>query len=602
MALLRHSHGARSESAAGWRLHVLSTLNASIAKLQGDEANVFNARPALAAEPFFLPRPGRRVMNSESRPAAAGSSVDVVCGDRQRTLQIGPQTSVRHALDTGELRVRAACGGLGTCGACLITVLEGDFNPPTMAERQKLLPEDLAQGRRLACQLYARGPAKLSLEHPAPESVWKSLDSACRLCTAGNPALGDYPFGVAVDLGTTHIRLSLWQRQTGRRIGSRIGINPQLAHGADVLTRLDAERLAPAQSRVLAGEARKAVIEGIRDILSRDLGEIAPILAQIGKVLIVGNTAMLSLICGASGDSLYDPVNWQVPIACIPDDAAAWRDSWRMPHADIEIGQPLAGFVGSDLLAALIAADITAQPAPAILADFGTNTEIALWDGSRIWATSVPGGPAFEGVGIRNGIGAEAGAIHRVEPGAGISRLHTLDAAPARGFCGSGFIDAVALLLAEGLLKPSGRFAAPQPAAGLRLDPDNPRTAIFASDIDIFQRAKASTAAAMAQLAVFAGLDLARLDSFWICGSFGRHLQLSAAIRLGLLPALSPARFRLLADASLAGCEKLLLAAEPGKFKAEITQRIEVVNLGGVVEYENRFIDHLRLQPIGATE
>lgn len=541
-------------------------------------------------------------MSADNRPAPAEPVVSVVCGDRVRMLPADPQTSVRHALDTGDLRVRAACGGLGTCGACLITVLEGEFNPPTLAERQKLLPEDLAQGQRLACQLYPRGPAKLYLEHPAPDAVWKSLDSSCRLRAAGNPALADYPFGVAVDLGTTHIRLALWQRQAGRRIGSRIGLNPQLAHGADVLTRLDAERLAAADSRVLAGEARKAVIEGVRDILSRDLGEITPILAQVGKVLVVGNTAMLSLICGTSGDSLYDPENWQAPIACIPDDLAAWRDSWRMPHADIEIVQPLAGFVGSDLLAALIAADITAQPAPAMLADFGTNTEIALWDGGRIWATSVPGGPAFEGVGIRNGIGAEAGAIHRVEPGAGSPRLQTIDAAPARGFCGSGFIDAVALLLADGAVKPSGRFAAPQAATGLRLVPENPRTAIFASDIDIFQRAKASTAAAMAQLAEFAGIDLASLDSFWICGSFGRHLHLSSAIRVGLLPALSRERFRLLADASLAGCEKLLLAPDPGKFNTGIAQRIRVLNLGGVVEYENRFIDHLRLQTFGATE
>lgn len=541
-------------------------------------------------------------MNADDRSAAADPLVSVVCGDRMRTVPADPHTSVRHALDTGDLRVRAACGGLGTCGACLITVLEGEFNPPTLAERQKLLPEDLAQDRRLACQLYPRGPAKLYLEHPAPDSAWKSPDSACRVHAAGNPAMGDYPFGVAVDLGTSHIRLSLWQRQTGRRIGSRIGVNPQLAHGADVLTRLDAERLAAAESLILAGEARQAVIEGVRDILSRDLGEITPILQQVGKVLIVGNTAMLSLICGAGDDSLYDPANWQAPIACVPDDLAAWRDNWRMPHADIEIVQPLAGFVGSDLLAALIAADITALPPPAMLADFGTNTEIALWDGGRIWATSVPGGPAFEGVGIRNGIGAEAGAIQRVELDEGFLRLQTIGAASARGFCGSGFIDAVALLLADGVIKPSGRFAAPQPATGLRLEPDNPRTAIFASDIDIFQRAKASTAAAMAQLAEFSGIDLASLNSFWICGSFGRHLQVSSAIRLGLLPDLSRGRFQMLADASLAGCERLLLAPDPGKFTTGIAQRIRVVNLGGVVEYENRFIDHLRLQPFGVTE
>lgn len=548
-------------------------------------------------------------MPTVSAPIAAANPageedtiVTVRSNDQVLQLQPATDTSIRLALDTTELRVRAACGGLGSCGACQIQTVSGHFNPPTLAERQKLLPEDLANGIRLACQLRAQGGCELYLENPAPHAEWKSLDTLQRHSAPGNPAIVKQVYGVAVDLGTTHIRLSLWNRQSGRRIGSRYSINPQVARGADVLTRLDAERLDEQASRRIGQQARAAIIGGIRDILSRDMGEITPILDQLGKVLIVGNTAMLTLICGNSGDSLYLPENWQSPIACRPSDANEWRRSWRTPHADIDIAQPLAGFIGSDLLADLIATGIVEQQQATLLADFGTNTEIALWDGNRLWATSVPGGPAFEGVGLRNGLTAETGAICRVSKPADRWELQTIGSAKPRGFCASGFIDAVALLLAENRLKPSGRFAEPPASGGYRLQLENPHTAIFASDIDIFQRAKASTAAAMAQLLAFAGLTVNDLDTLWICGSFGQHLQLDSAVRVGLLPAIDPGRVRLLANASLAGCEALLLSPTGDSLLADIVGKSRVVNLGGNFEYENRFIDNLRLQPMCLTE
>ncbi|MDD2761324.1 MAG: ASKHA domain-containing protein [Methylomonas sp.] len=543
-------------------------------------------------------------MNDDiSNPTPEPVSIKVFSDKLSLVLTLPVGSNVRQALDCTELRVRAACGGLGTCGACLIRVVEGRVNPPSLAERQKIPPDDLARGVRLACQLRAETGAELYIDNPAPPSEWKSLTmpEAFRP-THGNLALSDYVYGVAVDLGTTHIRLSLWNRQTARCIASRYSINPQVAHGADVLTRLDAERLDEEDGLRIGLEARKALIEGVRDILSRDMGEVGPILKQVGQVVIVGNTAMLMLVCGDSGESLYRLDNWQRPIECLVDDVDAWRRAWRMPNAEIKIAQPIAGFVGSDLLADLFATQLTEGAFPALLADFGANTEVALWDGKRVWVTSVPGGPAFEGVGMRNGLTAETGAICRVRKLEAGWRLDTLCDTPARGYCASGFIDAVALLLEEGQLKPSGRFAKAQPEGGVFLDPNNWRTAIYGGDIDIFQRAKASFAAAMMQLFGFAGLALEQLDTLWICGSFGHYLDLNNAARVGLLPAIDPARVKLAANASLAGCEKILVEPGADRALAAILNKVKVVNLGGVFEYENRFIEHLRLQPLSALE
>ncbi|MGZ8907336.1 MAG: ASKHA domain-containing protein, partial [Methylobacter sp.] len=194
------------------------------------------------------------------------------------------------------------------------------------------------------------------------------------------------------------------------------------------------------------------------------------------------------------------------------------------------------------------------------------------------------------------------GAVCRVSKDDGQWRLQTLGEAPARGYCGSGFIDAIALLLEEKLLKPSGRFAEPQPGGGYLLDAENPRTAICPADVDIFQRAKASTAAAMIQLLVYAGLKADDLQTLWICGSFGQHLDLDSAMRVGLLPVVDQERVRLLANAGLAGCEKLLLDPDAQALLNDIVSRARVVNLGGIFEYEERFIDNLRLQPVLTTE
>lgn len=548
-------------------------------------------------------------MSNESAPSSESvlHTLSVQSDDCVLQLDIPEHKCIREALDLTRLRVRAACGGMGSCGACLIKVVEGQFNPPTLAERQKLMQEDLAEGMRLACQLHPRSHGNLYLQHPAPQSQWKSIDlSDTKREFVCNDTSTSFPYGVAVDLGTTHIRLSLWHRPSGRQIANRIGINPQVAYGADVLTRLDANRLSTNDNQQLLNTARGAIIDGIRDILSRDMGEITPILKQMGKVTIVGNTVMLTLVSGQDSNALYDLKNWHQYLACLPRDHEAWRRQWRMPNAEIEIVQPLAGFVGSDLLANLLATEFIRQPSPKLLLDLGTNTEIALWDGKTIWVTSVPGGPAFEGVGMHNGLAAEVGAIHKVTQVGGASadgatdswRIFTLGNAPVRGFCASGFIDAVAVLLQENHLKPSGRFAKPQTEQGFRLQGDSRFSAIYASDIDIFQRAKASTAAGMAQLIRFSELEFSDLEELWICGSLGQHLDVDNAVQVGLLPDMDRNKIRCMSHASLIGCEQMLLNPNADKALADVLQKAKLINLGEVDQYEQLFIENLRLQPL----
>lgn len=519
--------------------------------------------------------------------------------DGERHLAALAGQSVRDLLDTTDLRVRAACGGTGGCGACVVRLIGGDVSPPTVAEYMKLSPEERAAGARLACQLRLRGDAEVLVDQPAPPSQWRSIVAENlvpeAVCRADLPA---HRLGVAVDLGTTHIRVALWDRQRGKRIATRVGPNPQSAFGADVLNRLAAALASPTRADELAKLARHAIVQAIRDILARDVGEVTPMLAEIGQLIVVGNSAMLALLTGRGGEALLDPANWQRPIDYQPADPDAWRELWYLPHAEILLPAPVAGFVGSDLTADLVATDLTGGPDGSLLLDVGTNTEIALWDGRHLHVTSAPGGPAFEGVGIRHGMPAEPGAIHGVRPVGDGYACATVADRPARGYCGSGLVDAIALLLANGTLKPSGRFAISPGPEGYRLDPDNPRTAITGLDVDAFQRAKAATGAAMAQLLAQAGMGWSDLRRLCVCGAFGHTLQVGHAQALGLLPPIDPGLIELHADASLAGCETALLSVEGARRFAALAPTMNLINLTLVAGYEDRYIDHLRLRPI----
>lgn len=517
------------------------------------------------------------------------------------TLRVdyAPGLSVREILDTTAWRVRAACGGSGACGACQIRWLTGPVNPPALAEYLKLTPDDRAAGLRLACQARPQGNAEIALDHPAPPSHWQSLPPEDLMPGPGpRPDWQEPPLGLAVDLGTTHIRLALWDIRLGKRIATRRGPNPQGMFGADVLNRLEAARTYPDKAAELMELARHAILEATRDILARDVGEVSPMLAEIGRVRIVGNTAMLALLGGHGYVGLLDPDNWERPLDCTPREGESWWAAWHLPQAEVALVPPVAGFIGSDLLADLLAADFQSAPPGSLLLDVGTNSELALWDGQTLRVTSVPGGPAFEGTGIRHGMPAEIGAIRKVGTAHGQTVLEVIGGGVARGYCGSGLVDAIALLRRTGLLRRSGRFAVSPGPDGHPLDPHLPASAITGADVDLFQRAKAALAAGMATLLAEAGMvwqDLARVT---VCGAFGHTLDPVNAQELGLLPPVPPERLVFQADASLAGCEAILLNPEADTHLATLAGRILCINLANSPAYDDLFLEHLPLGPM----
>lgn len=532
-------------------------------------------------------------------PKSCKLTVVSPAGERHLPLEAGE--SILDALARSGIALPTHCGGSGACGLCRIQ-LEGDSaSPMTQTEYRHIDPAQLQQGQRLACQVRPRQDVRIGLMAIGKSPRWQPMEKqalppAQDRTTAAHRSTGQR-YGIAVDFGTTRIRLSLWDRHRRVRLGAVNGLNPQMRFGSDILQRLTAAVQSPDASRQISRISGRALATGISDLASRH-GLDAD---QIAQVTVVANTAMLALLTGKGGDKLLLPEYWKQPIACLPDDISALKKLWEIePETTFDLIPALGGFVGSDLLAAVLAAGLDRSVENKLLIDFGTNSEIALWDGQRLWVTSAAGGPAFDGCGIRCGMPAEPGAIYRIGQNSARSgyRYKVLGDSSPKGLCGSGVIDAIALLRATGRLAVSGKFNACCRQEDLCIAQGVPEITIAKEDVDVFQRAKAAIGAGIVSLLDEAGISFEDLRRVFVCGAFGRHIHIENAKVLGLLPDIPASRFEIFANAALVGSERLLLSENGQKELSPIRLRSHLIGLVESDSFETHFINHLYLQPM----
>lgn len=540
--------------------------------------------------------PGLKKVQGEMK-----KKLGVTLAEGEAQLFFSPGKSVREILDTTNLPLRSLCGGVGACGQCRIRIEDGEVNPPTATELQRLGRELLGQGVRLACQVRPWHDLRLSILTPVPESNWRSLDDDDGPLAGNEPRQGMLPagkeYGVAVDLGTTQIRLSVLDLATGQRLAGRSGLNPQARFGADVLTRLLAAAESESAAAEVGGVVRQAIGQALSDLICRE--GLLP--TMIAKLTIVGNTAMLCLLSGRNHRLLLLPEYWMREVKCQPADTRAWCTDWGLEtETPVEVVAPLAGFVGSDLLVGVLATGLCTGPPGSLLIDFGTNSEMALWDGETLWVSAAAGGPAFEGCGIRCGMPAIPGAICRAELAdeATDFALTVLGGGQAKGICGSGLVDMVALLRRRGMLKANGRLLSPVGELGLTLREDLPDIRLNNQDVDALQRAKAAIGAGAQCLMSQAGIGLGDLRRLCVAGAFGRHLDIANAQAIGLLPAIPAETIELCGNTALAGCEQILLSPDGPAGLDQLREKCRTVNLSLISGFEDLFVDNLYLQPM----
>ncbi|HOG46691.1 MAG TPA: ASKHA domain-containing protein [Anaerolineae bacterium] len=480
--------------------------------------------------------------------------------------------------------------------------------PPTLADQVA----DLERVRAALRREQGIGEARAGLATlGALRTALRSSGWRVAIALRGDEIIGAYPgaapppLGLAVDVGTTKLACYLVDLQSGQTLAATGVMNPQIAYGEDVMSRLEAALVEPAKATRLQQEVAQA-INGAAAELTATLGLMPEHLLDI---CLVGNTAMHHLLAGL-------PVQ---PLAVSPFVAAlnsslsvgAGQLGLRAaPGAQAYLPPPIAGFVGSDHLAFLLAAGFGRSEPVRLGIDIGTNTEIALQTGARIVSCSTASGPAFEGAHIRHGMRAAPGAIERVAIAGGEVRCDVIGGGSAAGICGSGVIAALAEMRSAGIINARGRMVAGMPGV-MREDDDMPAftlapggegrraVCITQHDIDQVLLAKGAIRAGIDILMDHLGVEPARIEEVVIAGAFGSYLDPRHAMGIGLLPSVPLERVWAAGNAASAGA-RMMLASSACRREAEaLAGRIEYLEVTVVPGFNRYFSQGARL-PAGS--
>ena len=481
-------------------------------------------------------------------------------------IEVEPGASLETALSA--YGVEFPCGGAGICRGCRVRVLEGAI-AITPEMEQVFTPAELAGGWRLACCSRAEGPLALEV------AQWEMPILADDTPVPFEPAEGA---GIAIDVGTTTVVAQAVDLATGEVLGVESVLNPQVVHGADLMSRIEF---------ALAGGGPVLAAE-IREALAALLGGL-PRGESVRVVMLAGNTAMHHLFCGIDVTPLAS-----VPFRPVNDGEQVFRPAelgWDLPReATVRFLPCLGGFVGSDLLAGIIATDIPGSTTLRALIDLGTNGEIVLGNSDRILCASTAAGPAFEAGRIRMGMRAATGAIAHVAFRNGALECRTIGESATRGICGSGLVDAVAVGMDSGAILPSGRLA-----GGRREFLLAPPVAIAQSDIRELQLAKGAIAAGLRILAERWGASPRDIETLYLAGAFGNYVNVQNARRIGLLET-SATRVVSAGNTSLRGLKMALLcASKREQWIGRIRARTEHVPLASDPHFQDTFAECLAL-------
>jgi uncharacterized 2Fe-2S/4Fe-4S cluster protein (DUF4445 family) len=411
--------------------------------------------------------------------------------------------------------VEFPCGGRARCKGCRVRVVRGSL-AITPEQEQLLTREELEAGWRLAC--CAKAEDNLTLEL----GQWEAAILADNSVFAFTPGEG---LGVAVDLGTTTIVAQLLDLSNAHVLAVRSTLNLQARHGADVMSRV---------SFAIKGDGLLRLRNLVRQQIGRlidELREAARASSQrIKTVTVVGNTVMHHLFCGIDVAPLS-----AYPFEPVRDGLETFRASelgWSIPgDPPVRFLPCLGGFVGSDILAGILATRLEESDALVGLVDLGTNGEIVIGNRERLLCASTAAGPAFEGARISMGMRAATGAISAVTVERGAFNCHVLGSVPPRGICGSGLVDAVAAGLDLGLIQPSGRLRNGANGSLMLAGP----VSITQNDIRELQLAKGAIAAGIRLLLARWGAAPKDLTRLYLAGAFGNYISRASARRIGLL-------------------------------------------------------------------
>ncbi len=407
--------------------------------------------------------------------------------------------------------VYSPCGGNGSCGKCKVYIK--------------------GEGNVTSCLYLVEKDIEIILPDPVEAKILTSQYEHSRVLPF-NPGeianISFYPFGVAIDIGTTSLVFYFVQLIGGSLLETRAVLNPQAKYGADVISRINHCILNKDGLTTLQSE----LIQTINTQLSNFAEKTGISTDEIVKISVSGNSTMLHLLLGVNPESLafapFTPVFTEEKIV---KAASLNLDCNR--EGEVKLLPSVTAYVGADIVAGIASIAPSDDYKNYLFVDIGTNGEMALITPDKIYSCATAAGPAFEGASIECGMGAVEGAISVYDD---VDSYQTIDDSKAKGICGSGLIDIVAALVKLGNVKPDGLMD--KDFVILKEDKSSSQEAIKLTQKDIreVQLAKSAIAAGMKILIQQAGLSIDDLDALYLAGGFGNYIRIQSAIDIGLIP------------------------------------------------------------------
>ncbi|MEM1624799.1 MAG: ASKHA domain-containing protein [Candidatus Nezhaarchaeales archaeon] len=413
-------------------------------------------------------------------------------------------------------------------------------------------------------------------------------------------------YGVSIDVGTSKIVLHLVDLTSGETITIKSIENPQIAYGEDVISRINYIASREEGLRKL----QELVIEAINSLISEACREANIESNHIYEVTVVGNTAMHHILLG------YDPkqlaIAPYVPVVKRSMDIKAKRLGLKINAlGNVHVLPIIAGFVGADAVADVLASGIHEMDEISLLIDIGTNSEVFVGNREDIVSCSCAAGPAFEGMHIEHGMKAVTGAIEKIKinPEDHEVEYETINDAKPIGICGSAMVDAVAEMFKCGIIDRHGHFNRDIPTNRLIQENGILKFVIvwkeesgIGRDITISERdiqeiilAKAAIRAGIAILMRERGVKEEDIDHIYIAGAFGSYLNAESALFIGLVPDVALNKVSFVGNTAVAGAKMCLLSKKMRSVADNLSRTIRYVELTAHPAFHREFIDALMI-------
>lgn len=452
------------------------------------------------------------------------------------------------------------CGGNHTCGKCRVR-LEGAVPPPSDTDRRLLSAQDLANGVRLACSCSIEGALTVHINDAGASKIiaWNKTVPFERTETG---------YGLAVDIGTTTVAMQLFDRASGKVLAEQLAENAQRGFGADVISRIEAcktEGLDTLSSRIA---------DQLENMAAACL--TAAGIGRIDEAVVTGNCTMLHLYEG------LDPAS----LAVVPFDVQSYfgcMSRRTLAGAPVYLPRCVGAYVGADIICAILASGMQAGGTQ-LLTDIGTNGEMAIMREGRLSCCATAAGPAFEGAGLSCGMPAAAGAIRAVRRENGKVTYETVQHQKPVGICGSGILDALAVMLEDETIDDSGF-----------LDDDyeigDSGVQITQRDVRQIQLAKSAICAGLITLLEEEGVPAEQVDRFTIAGGFGSSMNVDSACAIGLFPAALREKTDFIGNGALGGASMLLMNRSLREASEKLAQEANEISLSASPAFMDYYVD-----------